>query len=73
MIKMAKFYNIFIALVTTLGLVTQSTAVKLEEDPAVTKFRDYLRIPTVFPDPQPGYGKHKYTALECSKNFIKIF
>lgn len=27
-----------------------------QEDPAVTNFREFLRIPTVHPNPQPGYG-----------------
>lgn len=27
-----------------------------EEDPAVSRFREYLRIPTVHPNPGPGYG-----------------
>ena len=29
---------------------------KIEEDPAVTRFREYLRIRTVHPD--PDYGMH---------------
>lgn len=31
---------------------------KAVEDPAVTKFRDYLRIPTNHPNPEPGYGNN---------------
>jgi hypothetical protein len=33
----------------------QQQQVKDDEDPAVTKFREYLRINTAFPD--PDYGK----------------
>lgn len=37
------------------GVVSSNLA---QEDPAVTLFREYLRIPTDHPNPYPGYGNY---------------
>ena len=41
---------------------------KTDEDPAITRFREYLRIKTVHPN--PDYGMTTRTSFYCYKNVV---
>ena len=41
---------------------------KTDEDPAITRFREYLRIKTVHPN--PDYGMSTRTSFYCYKNLV---
>lgn len=44
-----------------------------QEDPAVTNFREFLRIPTVHPNPLAGYGITLRSHLENTIYRLSIY
>lgn len=59
--------RLFLSQVTLLMVFSVSTIhAHRQEDPAVTLFREYLRIHTDHPNPHPGYGNILMTEIVTS-------